>query len=190
MEKNLSQLPVEAPEFLSNLISKALSLESSVNGNMLHPEVTELVRDIAKSLQTLPLQDLECFYQSKLKEYRESTSKPNPTPYSLLAGIKFAVNRAKIQQITDLGLIVINIPYFKEVHRAFPPSPAHPVGEDAPIQKLKDVLFLIENSKLSADIVYMNDSISEKAESANLDENTPYVYRFRLLEYLGAFSGQ
>lgn len=186
MEKNLLPLSSETPEFLSNLTAKALSLESSVNGNMLHPQVTELAREIAKSLQTFPLQELECFYQLKLKEYREPASKSNPIPYSLLAGIKFAVNRAKIQQITEPGLIVVNIPYFKEVHRAFPPSSAHPVGEDAPIQKLKDVLFLIESSKLSADVVYMNDSISEKAESSNLDENTPYIYRFRLLEYLAA----
>ena len=47
-------------------------------------------------------------------------------------------------------------------------------------------MFLIENSKLSADIVYMNDSISEKAESQKLGENAPYVCRFRLLEYLAA----
>ena len=189
MEKHFSEFSNENQEFLDSLVAKALSLELSVNGNMLHPQVTEMAREIAKAFKGLPITALESLYQAKMKAYREGSSeklKEKLPPYALLAGIKFAINRMKIQQISDPGLIVINIPYFKEVHRAFPPSSAHPVGEDAPIQKLKDLLFLIENSKLSADVIYMNDSISEKAESTNFEENTPYIYRYRLLEYLAA----
>src|SRR5690606_1851040 len=110
-------------------------------------------------------------YIHTVREYKETSGK---IPYALIEAIKFAINRFKAQSITDEGLIMLGVTFFKESHRAVPSTPETPLGEHAPVEKLKDLLFLIEDSNLSADFILTDDSISEKRD-VDGEMNTTYI---------------
>lgn len=164
---------------LKLLEAEALELERS-NPNLLNPQLTDLSRAIAEQVLRQPqeLDSLTSIYQNLLAQF-----KLGEVPFALVQGYKFAINRFKLLSINSPVLLVKNVVYFKEMHRVFPPSEAYPVGEDAPVQKLKDILFLTEGTTVSTDIVFLNDSIAEKTEPAELSENSAIAYRSQLVGF-------
>lgn len=124
--------------------------------------------------------NLENTYRDYVKQYKAD---PTKIPYVLIEALKYATNRLKVGEIKEEGLAVLNVTFFKEAHRAVDNGPETPQGEHAPVEKLKDIMFLIANSNISADIIFTDDSIAEKKDVEG-EQNTTYLYKKELLTYI------
>lgn len=168
-------------ERLGYLIKIAFELDLNYEEKIL-PIFSKVSRELALVLLNNfnNVDDLEDTYKVLVKEYKESTAK---VPYALVEALKYAHNKLKAELISEDGLVILGVAFFKESHRAVPNTPETPLGEHAPVEKLKDILFLIENSKLSVDFLLTDDSISEKKDIDG-EQNTTFLYKRELLKYL------
>lgn len=168
-------------EQLATLLNKAFELDNE-SISKLHPDYSTVSRSIAELIltQDISIQALSDKYENLFRQY---TADHSQVPFALLQAVKFAINRKKIAEIDNPNLFVIGITYFKEAHRAEAPSEFYPHGEDAPVQKVKDMLFLIKSSNTVVDMVYMNDAIAEKKEDLDTISNTPLIYRRKIISF-------
>lgn len=118
------------------------------------------------------LEALEKTYKDLATEWTTSATKPG---FSIVEGVKYAINALKFSMIQDEGHVVLSVPFFKEFERGADASDDNPNGEASPIQKFEELVFLCKyNSKVSITIIFVNDALAEKK-----DENPSSVTLFK-----------
>jgi len=138
---------------------------------LLQPSVTIQSRNKAARLLTASLHDIEQGYQVAVQEFSKNKSVGGFVDAESYA---FARNRIKILELDTPAFARVCITYFKEMQgenigRMYPQSITNQNGEDSIWEILNDVYFLVNNSKLTVEVLFINDVIGEKQEDAHYD---------------------
>jgi hypothetical protein len=157
--------------FEAGQIQTASDLDAS-DTNRSNRKFSDLSMEVARNLLTASpkLEDLEKLFEDLATQFNKGT-KP---PFCCVEGVKYAIDALKFSMIEEDGHVVICVPFYMEFERGTPATEENPNGEESPIQKLTEALFLLEyGTKMSIDIIFINDSIAEKKDekdggSANL----------------------
>lgn len=127
------------------------------------------------------LSTLQRMYTDLASEWNKGKTKP---PFCVVEGVLFAINALKFSQIKESGHIVISVPFFKEFERGSPATPENPNGEESPIQKLEEALFLLSyNKNITMDLVFVNDSVAEKQDKTDSGDSSVKLFKKALLTY-------
>mmetsp|Transcript_41594 Transcript_41594/g.50459 ORF Transcript_41594/g.50459 Transcript_41594/m.50459 type:complete len:552 (-) Transcript_41594:220-1875(-) len=164
------------------LVDEAKALDAS-DTNRSNINFSYLSQKIAKSLmaQSPALDKLEEQYVEMATAWNKGT-KP---PFCCVEGVKYAIDAVKWSSIQEPGHVVVCVPFYMEFERGAPATAENPNGEESPIQKIDEALFLLENSKtISMDLVFINDSIAEKQD--NKDGGSVKLFKSALLDYTKA----
>lgn len=165
LKKNFDARFQKSVEIDSKLAQEAATLDkSSLNrSNIIFSRLS--MRIALQLMSTSPdLQDLELKH-AELASAWKSSSKP---PFCCIEGVKYAIDATKMSLIKDRGHIMITVPFFCEFERGAEASAENPNGEESPIQKLEEALFLLSfNSAISMSLIFVNDSIAEKTDVKN-----------------------
>mmetsp|Transcript_16895 Transcript_16895/g.30609 ORF Transcript_16895/g.30609 Transcript_16895/m.30609 type:complete len:515 (-) Transcript_16895:21-1565(-) len=125
------------------------------------------------------LADLESKFAELATKFNSKDGKP---AFCSLEGVAYAVNAVKIRSISAAGHIMVTVPFYCEFERGTPATEENPNGEESPIQKLEEALFLLSfNDKISMEIIFMNDTIAEKQDEK--DGGSRRLFKKALLEY-------
>jgi len=144
-------------------IEAAKKLDAS-DTNRTNIQFSRLSHTIARNVlaDSPTLGDLEAEYADLAGRWNKGT-KP---PFCCLEGVKVAINALKFSAIKEEGHVVISVPFFMEFERGSPATKQNPNGEESPIQKFEELLFLCSFSKgMSVDLVFVNDSVAEKKDN-------------------------
>eukprot|EP00971_Amphidinium_carterae_P250078 4964418-Amphidinium_carterae.1 len=77
---------------------------------------------------------------------------------------------------------MVTVPFYCEFERGMAATEDNPNGEDSPLQKLEEALFLLAyNEKISMEIVFVNDVIAEKKDEK--DGGSARLFKKSLLGY-------
>lgn len=163
-------------------IEKATDLDKS-DTNRSNIKFSNLSMEIARKLlaSTPALDSLEKTYVELAKAWNKG---PKP-PFCCVEGVKYAIDGLKFGSIAEAGHVVICVPFYMEFERGTPATAENPNGEESPIQKLTEAMFLIEFSKnMSIDLIFINDSIAEKKDDK--DGGSPALFMKAIEEYCSA----
>lgn len=182
-------LPSEMLEIDLTLVEEALQLDrSGINrSNILFSRLsvkiaTQLLRKSGVSLSSLETHFVKLAHDWNSKNNNTHASKQHAPPFCCVEGVAFAVNAKKIQLIQEAGHIVITVPFYCEHERLAPASTENPNGEESPIQKLEECLFLLDfNEKISIDLIFVNDVIAEKTDEK--DGGSARLFKTAILQY-------
>lgn len=147
---------------LEGLVNEAKALDAS-DTNRSNIAFTRLSMQIAvELLRAKPtIEALEAQYV----DYAGQFNKSKQPPFCSVEGVKFAINALKFSSIKDKGHVVIAVPFFMEFERATPATAENPNGEESPIQKFEEMLFLLSFAKdMSCDLIFVSDAIAEKKD--------------------------
>jgi len=106
-------------------------------------------------------------------------------PFCCVEGVAYALNAEKMRRIrSGPGHVAITVPFYRELERGRPfDAAANPNGEEAPVQKLEEALFLLEfNDRVSMDLVFVNDAIAEKKDDGE-DGGSAGLFQKAILEH-------
>jgi len=144
------------------LAEEAVALDKSDTNrsNILFSKLSMKVAD--KLLEGSPaLEDLEKAFTELATAWNKS---PKPA-FCCVEGVKYAIDALKISKIEDDGHVVICVPFYMEFERGTKATAENPNGEESPIQKIDEALFLLKYSKkVTISLIFINDSIAEKAD--------------------------
>lgn len=163
-------------------IEKATDLDKS-DTNRSNIKFSNLSMEIARKLlaSSPALDSLEKKYVELAKAWNKG---PKP-PFCCVEGVKYAIDGLKFGSIAEAGHVVICVPFYMEFERGTPATAENPNGEESPIQKLTEAMFLIELSKnMSIDLIFINDSIAEKKDDK--DGGSPALFMKAIEEYCSA----
>lgn len=163
-------------------IEKATDLDKS-DTNRSNIKFSNLSMEIARKLlaSSPALDSLEKKYVELAKAWNKG---PKP-PFCCVEGVKYAIDGLKFGSIAEAGHVVICVPFYMEFERGTPATAENPNGEESPIQKLTEAMFLIEFSKnMSIDLIFINDSIAEKKDDK--DGGSPALFMRAIEEYCSA----
>ena len=129
---------------------------------------------------------LEEMFTQLAKEWNDDDDskkkKNNNIPFCCVEGVKYAINAIKVKSIQQEGHIVLTVPFYCEHERGQPASNDNPNGEESPIQKLEECMFLLAyNESISMDLVFVNDSIAEKVDTK--DGGSARLFKKAILDY-------
>jgi len=163
-------------------IEKATDPDKS-DTNRSNIKFSNLSMEIARKLlaSSPALDSLEKKYVELAKAWNKG---PKP-PFCCVEGVKYAIDGLKFGSIAEAGHVVICVPFYMEFERGTPATAENPNGEESPIQKLTEAMFLIELSKnMSIDLIFINDSIAEKKDDK--DGGSPALFMKAIEEYCSA----
>jgi len=144
------------------LVKDAKDLDAS-DTNRSNVKFSRAAINIAKCLAGAEIAELEKSYESLAEKYKKGgDAKP---PFALVEGVKYAGDAAKFAAIEKGGLVIIVVPFFCEFERGTPATAENPNGEESPIQKIEECVFLLDAApKMSIKLLFVNDSIAEKKD--------------------------
>mmetsp|Transcript_14123 Transcript_14123/g.33309 ORF Transcript_14123/g.33309 Transcript_14123/m.33309 type:complete len:514 (+) Transcript_14123:72-1613(+) len=172
-----------AVEIDAALVEEAVQLDKSAlnKSNIAFSRMSmKVARQLLSASSPPSLADLE----SKFGEFASQwTTKSESKPaFGALEGVAYAVNAVKVQSISEAGHIMVTVPFYCEFERGQAATEENPNGEESPIQKLEEALFLLSfNEKISMEIIFMNDSIAEKKDEK--DGGSAKLFKKSLLDY-------
>lgn len=165
--------------FDQTLLKEAAALDKS-DTNRSNIKFSYLSQKIAlKLLESSPsLKTLEDQYIELATAWNTKT-KP---PFSCVEGVKYAIDAVKWGSIKEPGHVVICVPFYCEFERGMPASEDNPNGEESPVQKIDEVVYLLGHSKtMSVELVFINDAIAEKKDDK--DGGSGKLFKKALLAY-------
>ena len=175
---------IGVPEIDASLVEEAHELDKSTV-NRSNIAFSRLSIKIAKQLlsSSPTLEALESKYMELATAWNDPESaKP---PFCCVEGAKYAIDALKISLIKGEGHVMITVPFYCEFERGMPASDENPNGEESPIQKVEEVLFLLSfNDKISMDIVFVNDVIAEKKDDK--DGGSTALFKKSILAYMAS----
>jgi len=152
-------------DFKDASVTEAKDLDAS-DTNRSNVLFSRLSMKIAKEmLETSPkLENLEKLYVELATAWNKGT-KP---PFCCVEGCKYAIDALKFSMIAEEGHVVICVPFYMEFERGVAATAENPNGEESPVQKIEEALFLLGFSKtMSMTLIFINDSIAEKKDDKN-----------------------
>lgn len=161
------------------LAEEAVALDAS-DTNRSNIKFSKLSMQIAnKLLEGKPkLEDLEKAFTELATTWNKG---PKPA-FCCVEGVKYAVDALKISMIEDDGHVVICVPFYMEFERGTKATAENPNGEESPIQKIDEALFLLKYSKkITISLIFINDSIAEKKD--NKDGGSGKLFKEALADY-------
>lgn len=166
----------------ASLVEEADKLDKS-SLNRSNIEFSRLSIKIAKQLlsSSPTLEALESKYMELASAWNDpEAAKP---PFCCVEGVKYAIDAMKVSLIKERGHVMITVPFYCEFERGIPASDENPNGEDSPIQKVEEVLFLLSfNNKISMDFIFVNDVIAEKKDDK--DGGSAALFKKSILAYM------
>ncbi|CAJ1369213.1 unnamed protein product [Effrenium voratum] len=109
------------------------------------------------------LEALEPLYAELAQQWNQP--KEEKPGFAIIEGVKYAINAVKFGLIAEDAHVVLSVPFFKEFERGAPASTENPNGEESPIQKFEELVFLCGfNKKVSMHLIFVNDSVAEKVD--------------------------
>jgi len=168
--------------FDADLVNEATELDSS-DTNRSNIKFSYLSQKIAlKLLKKSPtLSMLEAQYIELATAWNKGT-KP---PFCCVEGVKYAIDAIKWSSIKEPGHVTICVPFYCEFERGLPATADNPNGEESPVQKIDEAVFLLGHSKtMSIDLIFINDSIAEKKDEK--DGGSGKIFKKALLAYAKA----
>jgi hypothetical protein len=163
-------------------MQQAADLDKS-DTNRSNRKFSDLSMEIARYLlkSSPKLEDLEKQYF----DLAESWNKGTKPPFCCVEGVKYAIDALKFSLIKEAGHVVICVPFYMEFERGTPATAENPNGEESPIQKLTEALFLLDYGKnMSIDIIFINDAIAEKKDDK--DGGSPKLFKTAIATYCAA----
>jgi hypothetical protein len=160
-------------------MQQAADLDKS-DTNRSNRKFSDLSMEIARHLlkSSPKLEDLERQYIDLASAWNKGT-KP---PFCCVEGVKYAIDALKFSMIAEAGHVVICVPFYMEFERGTPATAENPNGEESPIQKLTEALFLLDYGKnMSIDVIFINDSIAEKKDDK--DGGSPKLFKTAIAKY-------
>jgi len=164
-------------------VEAAIKLDAS-DTNRTNVDFSRLSQAIAcKLLESSPkLEDLEAQYADLAGQWNKGT-KP---PFCCLEGVKYAANCLKFCAIAEDCHVVITVPFYMEFERGSPANAENPNGEESPIQKFEELIFLHSfpgaQSGTSSELIFVNDSVAEKKDNKD-DGGSIALFKKALLAY-------
>lgn len=162
------------------LVDEATALDKS-DTNRSNIKFSRLSQKIASHLLTSSpkLDSLEQLYVNLAKDWNKGT-KP---PFCCVEGVKYAIDALKMSMIRDPGHVIICVPFYMEFERGTPATAENPNGEESPIQKIEEAIFLLSYTKtMSIDLLFINDSIAEKKDDKD-GGGSPKLFKQALLAF-------
>ena len=140
----------------------------------------------SSSSSQLPLlKALEAKHVELAAAWNDTTSSRKP-PFCVVEGVKYAIDAQKIGMIDQPGHVRIIVPFYCEFERGMPATKDNPNGEESPLQKVEEVLFLLAyNGKISMDLIFVNDSIAEKKDDKN-NGGSSKLFKTSILAYMSS----
>jgi len=166
-------------DFDKALIEEATKLDKS-DTNRSNRLFSDLSMKVANHLMksSPKLEDLEKLYVDLATAWNKGT-KP---PFCCVEGAKYAIDALKFSSIKEAGHVVICVPFFKEFERGTPATAENPNGEESPIQKLTEALFLLDYGKnMSIDVMFICDAIAEKTDDE--DGGSAKLFKTAIAKY-------
>jgi hypothetical protein len=163
------------------LVEEAIKLDAS-DTNRSNILFSRLSMKVASQLlsSSPKLDALEKTYPGLAKAWKADAK---TTPFCCVEGLKYAIDALKFSLIKEAGHVVICVPFYMEFERGTPATKENPNGEDSPIQKIEEALYLLSfTKKISIDLVFINDSIAEKQD--NKDGGSVKLFKESLLAYV------
>jgi len=161
------------------LLEEATKLDAS-DTNRSNIAFSRLSMKVADALmKTEPkLEALEKVFEDLAAAFK-SDSKP---PFCAVEGVKYAIDALKFKSIEEEGHVMITVPFYCEFERGAPSSEENPNGEDSPIQKIEEALWLLKyGEKMSITVLFVNDSIAEKKDEK--DGGSPALFKKSILAF-------
>ena len=181
-------------EIDQTLVDEARQLDQSgINrSNILFSRLSvKIASQLLRNSPSASLSNLETLFVKLAQDWNSKNSNNNndhaskkhhAPPFCCVEGVAFAINAKKMQLIQETGLIVITVPFYCEHERLAPASAENPNGEESPIQKIEECLFLLAyNENISIDLLFVNDVIAEKTDEK--DGGSARLFKKAILEY-------
>jgi hypothetical protein len=166
-----------------SLLEEATELDNSPL-NRSNIAFSRLSMKIARSLlNSKPsLEGLEGKFSELALAFKSHSPTETP-PFCCVEGVKYAINAKKVSLIQEEGHVMITVPFYCEFERGRPATDANPNGEESPIQKIEEALFLLSfNDKISMDLIFVNDTIAEKKDEK--DGGSALLFKQSLLKFV------
>ena len=151
----------------------------------------KIAKQILSSASDQPslLEHLELEFATLAKDWNSaagaggSRSKP---PFCCVEGVAYAINAHKIKSIRGEGHVMITVPFYCEFERGRPATDENPNGEESPIQKLEECIFLLSfNDNISMDLIFVNDVIAEKKDDKD-GGGSAKLFKKSILDYVAS----
>jgi len=171
--------PTIMEAFCPALHEEAVALDKS-DTNRSNIKFSYLSQKIAKKLlEAKPSLDA---LEKQYTELATAWNKGTKPPFCCVEGVKYAIDALKWSSIKDPGHVVVCVPFYMEFERGEPATAENPNGEESPIQKIDEAVYLLGYSKiLSMDVVFINDSIAEKKDEK--DGGSGKLFKKMLIAY-------
>ena len=163
------------------LYTEAKELDAS-DTNRSNVKFSYLSQKIATALldpSNMPtLESLEAQYETQATAWK-SGEKP---PFCVVEGVKYAIDATKFAAIEEPGHVCVCVPFYCEFERGCAATAENPNGEESPVQKIDELLFLLNyNTRITCELVFINDSIAEKKDEK--DGGSALLFKTSLLAY-------
>ena len=178
------------------LVEEARQLDAQSSLNRSNIQFSRLSQKIARQLLSSAvssntpneddlLKELERLRDELATRWNSSDTSDKP-PFCCVEGVAYAINACKMRSITGKGHVAVTVPFYCEFERGRPYDlDKNPNGEESPVQKLEEALFLLEysnNDQLSMELIFVNDAIAEKKDDQD-GGGSARLFQKAILEY-------